>query len=214
MKRLVSILAVLFAVLAAYATLIRRWHLRWGSTEEERPSRLPGDDAIPEPDLEATRAITVRAYADDVWPWVAQMGQGRGGLYSYDGLENLVGCRMRSAEEIVPEWQDVAVGDAFRLHPDVPLEVIDVVPGRSLVVRGGVAMDGASAPPFDFVWAFVLDERLDGSTRLVARERYAYTKPWGALVVEPVEALSFVMTRKMLQGIRDRAERNTTAISV
>ena len=213
MKRLVPTLAALGALLALYVALIRRWHLRWGSTQEERQARLPGDDAIPEPDLEATRAITVRAYADDVWPWVAQMGQGRGGLYSYDGLENLVGCRMRSAEEIVPEWQEVAVGDAFRLHPDVPLEVIAVAPGRSLVVRGGVAMDDSGAPPFDFVWAFVLDERLDGSTRLVVRERYAYTKAWAPLVIEPVEAVSFVMTRKMLQGIRDRAERPADAMS-
>jgi len=178
MKRLVSILALLAGALAVYAAVIRRWHLRWGSTREERSARLPGDDVISEPDLEATRAITVRALADDVWPWIAQMGQGRGGLYSYDGLENLVGCDMHSAERIVPEWQDVAEGDAFRLHPDVPLEVVDVVPGRALVVRSGVAMDEADAPPFHFVWAFVLDERLDGSTRLIVRERYAYAEPW------------------------------------
>lgn len=199
----------------AYALLVRPWHLRWGATDEESDAALPGDDLIPSPDLMATRAITVCTTADRVWPWIAQLGQGRGGLYSYDFLENLVGCDIHSADRIVPEWQEVAVGDEVKLHPEVGLAVALVERGRGLVLRGGVPM-GQASPPYDFTWAFVLREQPDGSTRLLVRERYAYTRPWAPLLVEPVEAVSFMMSQKMLRGIRDRAEgaaRPSTGIS-
>jgi hypothetical protein len=198
-------LAGAVGALIAYVTFVRPWQLRWGATDEEIRADLAGDDLIPDPDLVATRAIGIRAPADHVWPWIAQMGQGRGGFYSYDALENLVGCDIRSATRIVPEWQDVAVGDGFRLHPDISLRVARVDPGRALVVSGGVPV-GDAAPPYDFCWAFVLREAPDGSTRLLARERYRYTRPWSALLVEPIELLSFLMSQKMLRGIRDRAE--------
>jgi hypothetical protein len=97
---------------------------------------LPGDDLIPVANLSATRAISVGRRRDVVWPWIAQLGQGRGGFYSYDFLENLVGCNIKSAEQIVPEWQHVVVGDEVRLAPDVPLKVALVEPGRTLVLRG------------------------------------------------------------------------------
>jgi hypothetical protein len=116
---------------------------------------------------------------------LAQMGQGRGGLYSYDALENLVGCDMQSAERIVEEWQDIAVGDPFRLHPDVALTVARVEPGQALVVRGGVAPTARSTPPFDLSWAFIVRERADGTTRLRVRERYRYTRPWGRCSSSP-----------------------------
>ena len=183
----------------------RRRQLRWGATGQESDGALPGDDLIASPDLTATRAITIRASADQVWPWIAQLGQGRGGFYSYDFLENLVGCDIHSADRIVPEWQDVAVGDEVKLAPTVGLEVAALEPGRSLVLRGGVPM-GNTPPPYDFTWAFVLREQPDGTTRLLVRERYAYTRRWAPLLVEPVAAVSFVMTQKMLRGIRDRAE--------
>ncbi len=174
---------------------------------------LPGDELLPRADRTTTRAITIAAPPHEVWPWLAQMGQGRGGLYSYDFLENLIGCDIHSADHIVEEWQHVTVGDPFRLHPDVALRVAVVEPNRALVVRGGVPM-GDAAPPYDFTWAFVLDERPDGNTRLVIRERYAFTKRWAALVVEPVVAASSVMTRKMLHGIRARAEHGRTPSDV
>jgi hypothetical protein len=98
---------------------------------------LPGDELIPHADLTATRAVTVRAPADGVWPWVAQLGQGRGGFYSYDFLENLVGCDIHSADRIVPEWQAVDVGDAVNVYPEVGLIVTQVEPSRALVLRGG-----------------------------------------------------------------------------
>src|SRR5512133_1210472 len=156
------------AALAAYALLVRPWHLRWGATDEESDTALPGDDLIPNPDLMATRVITVCTTADQVWPWIAQLGQGRGGLYSYDFLENLVGCDIHSADRIVPEWQEVRVGDEVKLHPEVGLAVALVQRGRGLVLRGGVPM-GETSPPYDFTWAFVLREQPDGSTRLLVR---------------------------------------------
>src|SRR5512132_3828773 len=191
---------------AAYLLVVRPWQLRWGATDEERDATLPGDDLIPNPDLLATRAITVHAPADQVWPWIAQLGQGRGGFYSYDALENVVGCHIHSADRIVPEWQDVKVGDQVKLHPEVGLEVAVVEPGRALVLRGGVPM-GAVPPPYDFTWAFVLREQPDGTTRLLVRERYAYTQPGVGFLVEPVAVVAFVMSQRMLRGIRDRAER-------
>jgi hypothetical protein len=197
---------------AAYALIARPWHLRWGATDQESRAPLPGDELIANPDLTATRAITVRAAADEVWPWVAQLGQGRGGFYSYDFLENLVGCRIRSADRIVPDWQSIQAGDEVKLHPEVPLEVAFAQPGRALVLRGGVPM-GKTAPPYDFTWSFVLQEHAGGITRLLVRERYLYTEKWTPVLVEPVEAISFVMSQKMLRGIRDRAER-TAALPV
>jgi hypothetical protein len=191
---------------AAYIVLARSRQLRWGATNQESEEPLHGDDLIANADLTATRAITIRASADQVWPWIAQLGQGRGGFYSYDFLENLVGCDIHSADRIVPEWQDVHVGDGVYFSREVGLVVAAVEDGRSLVLRGGVPI-GNTAPPYDFTWTFVLRDEPDKTTRLIVRERYAYTRGWARLIVEPTEALSFVMSQKMLRGIKERAER-------
>ena len=191
---------------AAYILLARPRQLRWGATDQELDESLPGDELVANVDLSATRAISISASADQVWPWIAQLGQGRGGFYSYDFLENLVGCDIHSADRIVPEWQDVAVGDKVRFAPEVALDVALLERGRSLVLRGGVPI-GNTAPPYDFTWAFALRDKPDETTRLLVRERYAYTRPWARLLVEPTEAVSFVMSQKMLRGIKDRAER-------
>ena len=192
--------------MAAYIRFARPRQLRWGATDQESDRPLPGDELIANPDLTATRAITVGTSAEQVWPWIAQLGQGRGGFYSYDTLENLVGCHIHSADQIVPQWQTITIGDQVKLHPEVGLDVAVVEQGRALVLRGGVPM-GTVPPPYDFTWAFVLQEQPDGTTRLLVRERYAYTQRWAPLLVEPVAVVSFVMSHKMLRGIRDRAER-------
>jgi hypothetical protein len=206
MRRRYVTSAIAFGSAAAYLLAVRRWQLRWGATNEERGTTLAGDDLIANPDLMATRAITVHAAADQVWPWIAQLGQGRGGFYSYDALENLVGCHIHSADRVTPEWQDITVGDQVKLHPEVGLAVTVVEPGRALVLRGGVPM-GAVPPPYDTTWAFIVREQPDGTTRLLVRERYAYTQRWAPLLVEPVAVVAFVMSQRMLRGIRDRAER-------
>jgi hypothetical protein len=190
---------------ASSALLARGRCLRWGATDEEVQVALPGDELIPHADLTATRAITIRHGADVVWPWVAQVGQARGGWYSYDFLENLVGCQIHSADRIVPEWQHVKVGDEVRLAPEVSLKVVVVEPGRTLVLRGGVPI-GKTPPPYDFTWAFTLRDEPPRSTRLLVRERYSYEHWWARPIVEVAEFLSQVMSRKMLLGIRDRTE--------
>ena len=190
---------------AAYIFLARPRQLRWGATDQESGGALPGDYLIGDPDLTATRAITVHTSAEWVWPWIAQLGQGRGGLYTYDWIENLIGCDIHSADRIVAEWQDVRVGDEVKLAPEVALAVAAVEPGRSLVLRGGIPTWDTS-PPYDFTWAFVLREQPEGTTRLLVRERYAYARRWAPLIIEPVQVVSFVMSQKMLRGIRDRAE--------
>jgi hypothetical protein len=212
-SRYVMGVAAIGGAAVAYTLLARPPLLRWGATDQEANSSLPGDELIANADLTATRAITIRASAEQVWPWLAQLGQGRGGFYSYDSLENLVGCDIHSADRIVPEWQDVAVGDKVRFAPEVGLDVAVLERGRSLVLRGGVPI-GNTAPPYDFTWAFALRDKPDETTRLLVRERYAYTRPWAPLLVEPTEAVSFVMSQKMLRGIKDRAERAPGAIQV
>jgi hypothetical protein len=206
-SRYVVGLSATAAAAAAYFLGGRRRQLRWGATEKESEGSLSGDDLIENADITATRAITIRASADQVWPWIAQLGQGRGGFYSYDFLENLIGCNIHSANRIVPEWQDVEVGDEVRFAPGVGLAVASLEQGRSLVLRGGVPI-GNTPAPYDSTWAFVLRDEPNETTRLLVRERYAYTRPWARLIVEPTEVLSFVMSQKMLRGIKDRAERS------
>jgi hypothetical protein len=200
---------VAIAVCASVAVLRAR-SLRWGATEEEVSLVLPGDELVPHADLTVTRAVTVGAAVAGVWPWIAQLGQGRGGFYSYDFLENLVGCDIHSADRIDAEWQSIEVGDEVNLYPGGGLVVARVKAGRALVLRGGMPM--ARTPlPYDFTWAFVLHGQPDGTTRLLVRERYGYSRRWARFMVEPVEFISFVMSRRMLRGIKVRAERAAAA---
>jgi hypothetical protein len=204
MTRLRGPVLIAAATLVAAAALRRR-QLRWGATGAEVRGFLTGDDLVPGADLTATRAITVQAAVDEVWPWVVQLGQGRGGFYSYDGLENLVGCDIHSALQINPDWQHLDVGESVRLAPEFALTVAVAKPPRTLVLHGGVLPGGAIAP-YDFSWTFDLSPGPGATTRLVVRERYSYRRWWTALMVEPLTIVSFVMSRRMLHGIRERAE--------
>jgi hypothetical protein len=193
--------------IAALALIGRTRLLRWGATDEEIAAAQPGDELISDANVTATRAITIRRSPELVWPWIAQVGQGRGGFYSYDFLENLVGCDIHSSDRVVPEWQHLEVGEEVRLAPAAGLKVAILEPGRALVLHGSLPI--ARGPPFDSTWAFILCEQPDGTTRLLSRERYGYRRWWAPFVVEPTQAISFVMSRKMLLGIRDRAERES-----
>jgi hypothetical protein len=164
---------------------------------------------MPDPHLCATRAMTIRADPDAIWPWIAQLGQGRGGFYSYDLFENLVGCDIHSADHIVAAWQDIAVGEQINLAPGMGLTVALVEAGSALVLRGGIPAPTLRPSPYDFTWAFVLLPGPGSTTRLVVRERYTYAHRWVAALVEPVELVSLVMTRRMMRGIRRRAEQRS-----
>jgi hypothetical protein len=191
-------------VLAA-AGVARRRQLRWGATVAETRRSLTGDDLVADPDLRSTRAITIRAAVEDVWPWVVQLGQGRGGFYSYDGLENLVGCDIHSADAVNPDWQYLEVGDTVRLAPEFALTAAVVEAPRTLVLQGGF-LPGLVTAPYDFTWTFDLSPVSAGETRLLVRERYSYRRWWARLIIEPVSVISFVMSHRMLNGLRDRAE--------
>ena len=188
------------AAAVAYPLLLRRWCLTWGATPAEAAARLPGDDLLPKPDIVSTRAVTVDAPPGAVWPWLVQMGSGRGGAYTYDWIENLFGLDMHSADEILPQFQDLAVGDLLPLGERGPRMRVEILePARVLSLRSD---DGA------WVWTFTLVPQ-DGSTRLISRNRIAtpgaspVARLAYLLVMEPG---SLVMERRMLHGIRQRAE--------
>jgi len=198
-------LAALAATVVGVA-LLKSHNLRWEATAAERSLVLAGDELLPAVNQSTTRAITINAAAEDIWPWLVQLGQGRGGFYSYAWLENLIPNEsIHNADFVVPEWQQIAVGDEVLLHPDVKLRVAVVEPDRALVLFGGIPM-GKTAAPYEFSWAFVLLPQPDHTTRLVVRERYEYTRKWAALIVQPAQLVSSLMSPKMLRGIKTRAE--------
>jgi hypothetical protein len=185
----------------AYSPPVRRWYLTWGATDEEVERTMPGDELLPLPDMMSTRAVTIDAPAEAIWPWLVQMGSGRGGAYTYDWIENLFRLGMHSADEILPQFQDLAVGDVLPVGPEGPgmrVEICD--PGRTLAFR---SQDGT------WVWIFGLYP-LFGSTRLVSRNRIS--TPAASRLVRianraVMEPGSLIMERKMLLGIKKRAER-------
>ncbi|MCL2422674.1 MAG: SRPBCC family protein [Micrococcales bacterium] len=197
--------ATLTVALVALANLplLRAAWLHFGATEAELDAHLPGDDLVEHANLVATRAVTIDAPPEEVWRWVVQLGADRGGFYSYDGLENLVGCNLRSADQVEDRWQHLETGDRIYLHPTIWMAVAEITPNRALVLHGS---GGPDAPMPESTWAFVLHRAQRGRTRLVIRERYGYRSGWDGLLVEPLAAVSFVMTEKMMRGIRSRAQ--------
>lgn len=196
-------------VAAALATpFLQRRRVRWGSTDAEVLRPLPGDDLVPHPRWSSTRAVTIAAPREAVWPWVAQIGQGRGGLYSYEILENLAGCRIRNADAILPEHQRPAPGEPIRLHPKAPpIPVYEVVPGRTLLLHGPATRPDADPA---VTWVFHLEDRVDGGTRLLVRYRITWPATPGLALAFgpwPTGAVHHVMERRMLLGIRERVER-------
>ena len=181
----------------AYRLLLRPRVLTWGATADEAAARLPGDELLEDAAGVATRAITIDAPASAVWPWLAQMGPSpRGGAYTYDWIENLLGLNMHSADEVLPEFQHPRVGDELGYGAN-RMRFERVEPGHVLALRSS---DG------NWVWSFVLDEH-DGSTRLISRNRFRLPRLRDRLGMVPMEPGSLVMERKMLRGIKRRAER-------
>lgn len=180
------------------APLYRRWHLRWGATQAEAQAAMPGDDLVPVSHFTATRAITIGARPSEVWPWLTQVGYGRAGFYSYDLLDNL---GRPSATAIMPQWQRAGVGDvaapmASHPTPSTSFRVTDTEPQARLVW----------AKP-DSTWAWTLAPVAPGRTRLVTRIRQRYQlTPAGLLTIILAEFGDFAMMRKMLLGIKSRAE--------
>ena len=202
--------------IAAYFFIVRPWHLRWGSTDEEIDLELLGDDLVDDPKLQATHAVDIEAPPSEVWPWLLQLGQGRGGFYSYDWIENAMGLDIHAANEILPEHQELEVGDIIPLASDgfgIPVAIID--PQKALVLHGDTRQDDHGEQPVfkpgDFMavsWGFFLFKMPDSSTRLVER----FKADWNEAIHNTIfyrvflEPGAFVMERRMLLGIKERAE--------
>ena len=183
------------AALGALYPLLRRPILTWGATSEEAASRLPGDELLEGADGVSTRAITIDTPAASVWPWLAQMGPSpRGGAYTYDWIENMLGLNIHSVDRVLPEYQHPEIGDTIGLGPN-RMRLERVEPQRVLAWR---SEDG------NWVWTFVLSEH-DGRTRLISRNRFRLPTLVARIGMAPMEPASLVMERKMLLGIRERA---------
>ena len=185
---------------SAYLLFFRRWCLTWGARDNEVAGKLPGDELLPGADLVTTRAVTIDALPEAIWPWLAQMGSGRGGAYTYDWIQNLLGLNMHSADTILPQYQGIKVGDELPMGPGRPVMTVEVAdPPRTLAIR---------IADQNWVWIFALVPE-GGSTRLISRNRIA-TSSLGpvarAFYTVFMEPGSLIMERKMLLGIKQRAE--------
>src|SRR5215469_16427153 len=186
-----------------------RWITRWGATEVELQQKLPGDDLVPDARKRLTYAVTINTPEAAVWPWLVQIGQGRGGWYSYERIENMLGAGIHNVDHIHPEWQNLKVGDTVRMYREgggpPPYEVAALEPEQALIL-GHRLVD--KAPAWGESWAFVLQKIDEHSTRLIIRERFSSSLPVALQVMNYVLTPGyFIMCRKMLLGIKQRAER-------
>jgi hypothetical protein len=194
--RIVAV-AIAAALAGLYTRVLRKSILKWGATDKEASARLPGDELLEDADGISTRAIDIDAPPGAVWPWLAQMGPSpRGGAYTYDWIENLLGLNMHSTGRVLPEFQRPQDGDTFSLGSN-RMRMDRVESERVLAWRSA---DG------NWVWTFVLEPR-DGGTRLISRNRFRLPALVARIGMLPMEAGSLVMERKMLRGIKQRAER-------
>jgi hypothetical protein len=192
--------AIGFAV-AAYPAAWRDRCLNWGARPEEVEREMTGDKLLPDAPVVSTRAISIDALPSAVWPWLVQMGPHRGGAYTYDWIENLFGLGMHSADEIIPGFQNLAVGDELPLGKKLTMRIEALDPDHAMMMHSD---DGA------WVWSFGLYPAAGGKTRLVSRNRIQDPRPGvltSAFSVYVMEPGSLIMERKMLLGIKERAER-------
>ena len=197
------------AALGGYVLVVRPWLMRWGATEAEVHETLPGDGLVSHPKHHDTHANTIHAPVTEVWPWLVQIGQDKGGFYSYAWLENLAGCRLRNADRVIAEYQTLKAGDPVRLHPAAPpLTAVIVQPCQALVLGGGTESEALS-PGFSGTWGFYLSVVDSSAMRLLTRSRWDWNPgllSWLGYrcLLEPAH---FLMERKMLRTLKARAER-------
>jgi hypothetical protein len=232
MKRLIVAAVMVGGAVATYRRVVLPWWKTWGIDDRDVGRALPGDDQVPTPWAVDTRSLEIDALPSDVWPLLVQMGYGRAGWYSYDAID-MAGA---SSRRIVPEWQSLDVGDVVPTHPGGGFEVRFVEPGEALVLYSDTALvvgqaeaarvAGATGPApnvqatgaflgatqpteFSASWAFVLEPVAGGRTRLIERFRVRFgdtDKPWTVMTLPAVGFGVFLMMRKQMLGIRDRAQ--------
>jgi hypothetical protein len=198
---LFAALVVLVGILAGAASLLRPWVDRWGASDAEVAETLPGDELVADVQATMTRAITIAASPEAIYPWLLQMGADKGGLYSYTWIEGAIFCPNVNADRIHPEWQTLSVGDPVKMCPDAfgppPYIVAAIDPGRSLVM-GHTNPDGSWAE----TWQFVIVPQGDGTSRLIVRDRSSLSGGLWDIIHPGI----FIMERGMMLGIKSRAE--------
>jgi hypothetical protein len=193
---------------AVYLIFLWPWMRTWGATEAEINAVLPGDEIVPQANIRATKGITVQAPPQAIYPWLLQIGVDRGGMYSYDWLENLFGLNVHTTEQIVPEYQNVQIGDFWRftpqdyvLSPGPGLYVQQLIENEAVLLCFGV--EGKPNEPCINTWQFVLAPQADGSTRLLLRSNMAIEQE---APIKLTYFVQFIMERKMLLTLRELAE--------
>ena len=194
-------LAAILVLSVVYWFPVRRWFTRWGTTAADLARPMPGDAGVAHATYQATLAVTIAARPEHVWPWLAQMGYQRGGLYSYDWLDRLFGYLDRpSATQVLPQFQHLNVGDEIPIGRAGGFPIKAVEPNRTLVL-------GGEGDGFAWVWQFGIYPIDETHTRLVSRNGVRTPKTAGSwLFMRVIEPAAFLMTRRMLLGLRQRAE--------
>ena len=198
------------AVVAVALYAARRYYLNWGTTKQECRMRLPGDELVRDPAVQATEAVWIAAPRSDVWPWLVQLGQDRGGFYSSETFGALIGLGFHNADRIRPELQQLALHDTIRVAPagwlglpdGLAFTVAELVPGGHIVLRSQ-----HTGLPWEAVWSFHLLPHWQDPSRLVVRVRSGLRHPGEVIGVEVVRPLATLGVRAMLRGIQRRAER-------
>lgn len=205
-----SWLLYLLFVIALYFACLRDLQINWGATDADVNRPMMGDELLDNPELNATRAVEISAAPEQVWPWIVQMGYNRGGFYGFDNLDN---GGLRSSDSILPEYQNLQVGDGipggeYKGQIFNFLEVADIDPGHEMlwVFLEGTPWAGAT-------WSWRVYRIDDSRTRLVSRLRQQYSLGSFREVVQwsMIDAIEILMMRTTLRGIKLRAERGETA---
>ncbi|MCP3997395.1 MAG: hypothetical protein GY722_20410 [bacterium] len=192
-------LGILVVVIGLYRWVIKPWHMKWGATDTEVTRAMPGDELIPGAG-QATRAISIAATPEEVWPWLVQLGFGKAGWYSYDWIDNDF---QPSADRVMAEYQLLALGDKILMMPEMGFVVRSIDEPNSIV---SVLEDGSTS------WCLALYPEGAGSTRLVSRWRPRFEKTFATFLMMMLsEPGTFIMEQKMLRTIRDRVEATAAA---
>ncbi len=187
-----SVVAILLVIF-----VYRPWAINWGATDAEINRTMPGDEIVQNPLFNATRAVTINAQPEEIWPWIIQMGYKRAGFYSYDKLDN---DGIPSANHIIPEYQNLKVGDLIPLSASSNAEVAELLPNRSMV---WVFQD--CGPWSNNTWAWELYQTDEAHTRMLTRLRVSLDD-YNIIIKTKLELLEIIMMRKCMLGIKQRAE--------
>jgi len=188
------------AATAAYFFIVRPWHTKWGATKDEVDRLMPGDDLVADPTYVTNRAVTINSSPDKIWPWLAQIGEGRGGFYSYDFIENLMGMKIKSADTLLPEHYTLHTGEVVPAGKE-GIPVIDVQENEFLLLGSEKPVDWGQS-----TWCIALFPE-GKRTRVVSRVRARVVKsPSGWFLLAILDPGQFLMERKMLLGLKHRVE--------